>query len=105
MKIGFKINLESHIVNHANFDLTFTPIYLDFGTETRYINKILKEMATIYARLKIQYKFKYQILSSTSLFKIIEVDQRSDETELFIHLNVNHNLTEMILKVMTLNLN
>ena len=50
-KVGFKINLDSHYVNHANFCLTIEPNFPYFGIETRYSNKILKEMATIYARL------------------------------------------------------
>ena len=51
-------------------------------------------MATIYARLMNQYKFKYRLLFSASIYKINEEDERSDETELFINLNINHNLTE-----------
>ena len=42
LKIGFKINLESHNINHAKSILTITPIYPDFGIETRNITKNLK---------------------------------------------------------------
>ena len=66
LKVGFNIKLESHNINHANSKLTVTPNYLEFGIETRYINKILKEMATIYARLINQYKFKYQVVFSAT---------------------------------------
>ena len=51
-------------------------------------------MANIYARLIIQYKFKYHILFSASFYKINEEDQRSDEIDLFINLNNNNELTE-----------
>ena len=51
-------------------------------------------MATIYATLKIQYKFNHHILFSPSFYKNNEEDQRSDEIELFIDLNINKNLTE-----------
>ena len=51
-------------------------------------------MATIYARLINQYKFKYHTLFSASFYKNIEEDQRSDEAELFINLKINKNLTE-----------
>ena len=51
-------------------------------------------MATIYSRLKNQYKFKYHILFSASFYKINEEDQRSDEIELFKNLNINKSLTE-----------
>ena len=93
LKIGFKNNLESHNINHATSILTITPKYPDFGIETIYINKSLKEMATIYAKLINQYKFKY-ILFSASFYKINEADQRSDEIELFIKLKITNNLTE-----------
>ena len=60
----------------------------------RYFSKILKGMATIYARLENQYKFKNHILISASFYKNNEEDQRSDEIELIINLNLNNNLTE-----------
>ena len=69
-------------------------MYPEFGHVTRYINRIRKEMAIFYARLINQYMFKYQLLVSASFYKIKEEDQRSDETELFNSLNINHNLTE-----------
>ena len=94
IKIGFKIILQSHNINHANSLLSVIPNFPDIGTEARYIIKILEEMATIYARLLNQYKFKYHILFSASFYRINEEDQRSDEIELFINLNINNNLTE-----------
>ena len=51
LQTSFKINLDSHSINHANSILTITPIYRVFGIETSYINRILKEIATSYARL------------------------------------------------------
>ena len=50
LKIGLKINLESHNTNHANSFLNILPNFPDIGIETRYINKILKVMATIYSK-------------------------------------------------------
>ena len=94
LKIGFKINLESHNINHANSLLNIEPKFPDIGIETRYVNKILKEMATIYARLINQYKYKYHMLFSANFYKNNEEDQRSDEIELFINLNINNSLTE-----------
>ena len=94
LKIGFKINLESHNINHANSFLNIEPNFPDIEIETRYINKILKELATIYARLINQHKFKYHTIFSASFYKNNEEDQRSDEIELFINLNININLTE-----------
>ena len=51
LRIGFKINLDSHHINHANSKLIVSPIYPEFGLEIRYINKIMKELSIIYARL------------------------------------------------------
>ena len=60
LRVGFKTNLESHQINHANSKLTFTPNYPEFGIEVCYINKIIKELSIIFARLINQYKFRYQ---------------------------------------------
>ena len=94
LKIGFKINLESHNFSHANSILTITPNFSEFGIEFRYINKIVKELSVFYARLINQYKFKYHTLFSASFYKIKEEDQRKNEIELYMNLKINHNLTE-----------
>ena len=94
LKVGFKINLDTHHINHANSKLTITPNYPEFGIEVRYINKIIKELSVIYARLINQYKFKYQTVLSARFDKQDEDNQVLDETERFIILNINNNLTE-----------
>ena len=94
LKNGFKINLESHIISHAISILTITPKFPEFGIEYRYINKIMKKLSVFYARLINQYKFKYHTLFSASFYEINEEDQRNNEIELYINLNINHNLTE-----------
>ena len=83
LKIGFKINLDSHNLHHANSKLTITPNYHEFGIEFRYINKIMKQLAVIYARLINQYKFKYQTVFSARFDKQDEDGQLLDEIELF----------------------
>ena len=75
LKIGFKNNLDSHKIFHAISILTLIPIYLFFGIETRYIYKIFKKMATFYARLVNQYKFKFHLLFSARFYEINEEDQ------------------------------
>ena len=94
LKVEFKNNLDSHHINHANSKLTITPTFPEFGIETGYFNKILKEMSIIYARLMNQYKFKYQTVFSARFDKQDENNQLLDETELFINLNINHNSTQ-----------
>ena len=94
LKIGFKINLESHNVNQANCILNITTNFPESGIEFRYIKRVMKELSVIYARLINQYLFKYHILFSASFYKINEEDQRSNEIELYINLNINHDLTE-----------
>ena len=94
LKVGFKINLNSHHVNHANSKVSFTPNYPEIGIEFRYINKIMKELAMIYARIKNQYIFKYQTVFLARFDKQDEDNQVLDETEFFINLNINHIITE-----------
>ena len=94
LRVGFKINLDSHHINHLNSKITITPNFKEFGIEVRYINKIIKEMSVIYAKLINQYKFKYQTVFSARFDKQNEDNQILDETELFINLNINHNLIQ-----------
>ena len=75
LNVGFKFNLDSHHFNHANSKLTITPIFSEFGIETRYKKKILKELSVIYARLLNQYKFRYQKVFSANFDKQDEYDQ------------------------------
>ena len=51
-------------------------------------------MPIIYARLINQYKFRYQTVFSARFDKQDEDGQLLDETELFINLNINQNLTQ-----------
>ena len=99
LKAGFKIILDSHHINHANSKLTIIPNYLEFGIEDRYINKIMKESPVIFARLINQYKFKYQTVFSARFDKQNEDNQVLHETDLFINLNINHNLTQSDLDI------
>ena len=89
LQVGFKINLDSHHINHLNSKLTITPNFKEFGIEVRYNNQIMKELSNIYARLINQYKFKYQTVFSARFDKQDENNQVLDETELFINLNMN----------------
>ena len=74
--------------------MTITPNVPEFEIKFRYINKIIKELSVDYARLINQYKFEYHTLFSARFYKIDEEDQRNNEIELYINLNINHNLTE-----------
>ena len=75
LQVGFKINLDSHHINHTNSKLTIIPSYPKFGIEVRYINKIIKELSIIYARLIKQYKFRYQTVFSARFDKQNEDNQ------------------------------
>ena len=72
LKNGFKTNLERHNISHANSILTITPKFPDFGIEFRYINKIIKELSVIYARLINQYKFKYHNYFQRAFIKLMK---------------------------------
>ena len=94
LQVGFKINLDNHHINHTNSKLTIKPNYHEFGIEVRYINKIMKELSVNYARNISQYNFKNQTVFSARFDKQDEDNRVLDETELFINLKINHNLTE-----------
>ena len=51
-------------------------------------------MATIYASLKNQCKFKYHKLFSASFYKSDEEDQRSKELKILLYLNKNQKITK-----------
>ena len=80
MKVAYKINLDSHSLHHTNSKLTTTPTFPEIGIEFRFINKIMKELSVIYARLINQYKFRYQTVFSARFDQQDEDDQLLDET-------------------------
>ena len=82
LKVGFKNNLDSHHINHANSKLTFIPNYIEFGIEVRYIIKNIKKLSVIFARLMNQYRFKYQTQFSARFDKQNEDNQVVDENKL-----------------------
>ena len=92
--MGFEIDLDSQHINHANSKITSIPHYPEFGIEIRYINKIIKELCVLYAKLINQYKFKYQTVFAARFGEQNEDNQVLDKTELFNNLTNNHNLTE-----------
>ena len=94
LQVAYKINLDSHHINHLNSKLTITSNFENTGTEFRFINKIMREMSIIYARLIIQYKFRYQTVFSAKFDKQDEDGHLLDETDLFINLNMNQNSTQ-----------
>ena len=94
LKVAYKINLDSHHIDHLNSKLTISSNFSDTGIEFRFINKIMREMSIIYARLINQYNFRCQTVFSARFDKQDEDDQVLDETELFINLNINQNLTQ-----------
>ena len=54
----------------------------------------MKELSVIYARLINQFKFRYHTVFSARFEKQNEDNQLIDESELFINLNIFHNLTQ-----------
>ena len=94
LQVAYKINLDSHHINHLNSKVSISSNIENTGIEFRFINKIMREMAIIHARLINQYKFRYQTVFSARFDKQDEHGQLLDETELFINLNINQNLTE-----------
>ena len=95
-----KINLDSHHINHLNSKITIITSSLEYdkSIDKDLINSLIREMSVIYARLINSFKFKYQCTFLSRFDKQDEDNQFLDETELFINLKINHNLTESDLK-------
>ena len=51
LKVAYKINLYRQNLHHTNSKLTITPNFQEFGIEFIFINKIMKELSVIYAKL------------------------------------------------------
>ena len=94
LQVAYKFNLDSHHIIPLNSKLTITSNFENTGIEFQFINKIMREMSIIYARLINQYKFRYQTVFSARYDKQDEDGQLLDETELFNNLNINQNLTQ-----------
>ena len=71
-QFGFIITLDSHHTSHANSILTIKSSYPEI--ETRFVNNILREMATIYFRFSNHYKFKSQTKLSARFDKRMKID-------------------------------
>ena len=94
IQVGFNISLDIHHISHSNYKLSIQPIFPEFAIEPQYIKEILIELSVIYARLIIQYKFKYQTVFSAKFDEHDENNHVLDATELFITLSNSHNLKE-----------
>ena len=94
LKVAYKINLDSHNLHHTNSKLSISSNFQYTEIEFRYINKIMREKAIIYAKLINQYKFRYQTVFAARFDKQDGDGQLLDETELFINLNNLQNLTQ-----------
>ena len=102
LNLAYKIELDSHNINHLNSKITVRSKY-DLRIENREINNIFKEMALIYARLIGQYKFKYQVVFSALFEKMNEFGYIENKTEMYISLKLNHVLTLSDLDNLTIN--
>ena len=94
LRTAYKINLDSHHINHLNSKLTISSNFPNTELEFRFINKIMREMSIIYTRLINQFKFKYQVVFTARFDKQDEDGLLLDEIELLNNLNINHNLTQ-----------
>ena len=81
LQVGFNNTLENHRNIHPNSKLFVKPNYPEYGIESSYFIKIMKELSVIYARLINQYIFKYQTVFSARFGKQDEDNQVLDETE------------------------
>ena len=61
MKDAYDIIIDNHFSKHAIITITITSIFNNLGIDIFHINKIMEEMANIYAKLLNKYKFKYRL--------------------------------------------
>ena len=59
-----------------------------------HINEIMEELSHLYAKLKDQYKFNYQLTFLLLFNKSEEYNEITSETELLNTLSTTHNLTQ-----------
>ena len=88
------IYIYNHHDKHANSIITITSEFKNIGIDISHINKLMEEMSLIYAKLKDQYKFKYQLTSLVLFKKYGEDNEITSEVELPITLSISHNLTQ-----------
>ena len=67
MKDAYDIIIDNHFSKHAIITITITSIFNNLGIDIFHINKIMEEMANIYAKLLNKYKFKY-LLTFLAIF-------------------------------------
>ena len=77
LQVGFDITPESHHLNHGNSKIFIKPNYSEFGIELRYIDKIIKEMTSFYAKLIDQYEFKHETVFSARF------DNQDEDNQVF----------------------
>ena len=94
LQIILNFTPESHHIIHANSKINIKPNYPEFGIEVRYFIENVKDLSFIFARLIDQNKLKYQIVFSARFDEQDEYNQVLDETEIYINLIINHNITE-----------
>ena len=99
-KAEFITNTDSNQFNHIYSKLITTPRSLEF--EKNHAINILKDIATVYARLINQNNFENRTVSSARFDK---QDQVSDEVEFFIDLKNNKNVTESVIDIIDLDRN
>ena len=85
LQVGFNIKLVSHNGNHNNSLITIEPNFNVFGSKTRCIKKILKEMSVIYVRLMNQYIFKNQTAFS-AIFNEQDEDGLEKQNQVFFEI-------------------
>ena len=95
LDISYDITVDRHHKKNLNSQITVTSKFYDiFGIEMYYINDIFKEMAHIYAKFIIQYKFKYQLSFMLLFYKFEEDGDIRKEAEMTINMKMTNNLTQ-----------
>ena len=89
LKKAFNVTLDSHHINHKHSKVT---IKSNSENENNCVNKILKQLASIYVTLLNQINFENQTVFSARLNNQDEDHRAVDEVEFHNNLNLNKNL-------------
>ena len=94
IKNAYHIIIDNHHDKDANSQITITSKFNNIGIDINHIIDIMKEKCDVYAKLVLQYKFKYQLTFLVIFYRFGEDNEILSEVELPITLTITHNLTQ-----------
>ena len=88
LRIALHIALDILHSSYKNSESAVKAIHLEI--EKSYVNRIMKNLTKVFARIINQYRFIFQVVFSVRFEQPDEDDQAIDENELYINLNMDN---------------